>query len=176
MRMQRLLSLTPPDHPDHLSTFSLYHSTRVIVYVLYVVKAREEEYGLIKDIASSMDGLPLSAQLAKRERRLLWHGQIVLSTAHLPQDFLSARDELSARRRGGRDKTNDSGRREGKTVDLSCTTPQAFIFTDALILALVAAEGRTAGPNWRLLPRLGISRVVGIEGKSLVCMLSHIFK
>lgn len=61
---------------DHLATFSLVHSTEMIVRVLREVKEREEEYDLIKTISLSIEGLPSSINLARRERRLLARGPL----------------------------------------------------------------------------------------------------
>lgn len=48
----------------------------MIIRVMQEVKTREDEYLLVKDIASRVEGLPLSTQLARRERRLLAHGKL----------------------------------------------------------------------------------------------------
>lgn len=76
--MQRLLASTPKSHVDYLSTFSLVHSTDMIIHVLHEVKVREDEYDLIKSISVRIQGLPPSVQLATRERRLLHHGLLHL--------------------------------------------------------------------------------------------------
>ncbi|KAL6297999.1 hypothetical protein BKA93DRAFT_754489 [Sparassis latifolia] len=57
---QRLLELTPRRHPDHF----------------YEVRIREEEYEFVKDMASRLEGLGSPAALARRERRLLHHGEL----------------------------------------------------------------------------------------------------
>ncbi|PSR74499.1 hypothetical protein PHLCEN_2v9796 [Hermanssonia centrifuga] len=74
---QRLWELTPRDHPDYLSSFSLYHSSRMVVHVMQEVKRREAEYEFVKELSSRIEGLPPSVQLAQRERRLLWHGELL---------------------------------------------------------------------------------------------------
>lgn len=76
MHRQRLLKLTPKSHIDHLPTFSLLHSGSMVVNVMWEVKLREEEYAFVKSIARRIHGLPSSAQLARRERRLLAHGPL----------------------------------------------------------------------------------------------------
>lgn len=78
LAIQRLLGLTPKTHPDYLSTFSLVHSTDMIIHVLNEVKVREDEYDLIKSISVRIQGLPPSVQLATRERRLLFRGLLHL--------------------------------------------------------------------------------------------------
>lgn len=40
------------------------------------VKEREEEYDFVKDTASKIDDFPASTQLARRDRRLLAHGDL----------------------------------------------------------------------------------------------------
>ncbi|KAF8583695.1 hypothetical protein K439DRAFT_1203085 [Ramaria rubella] len=79
---KQLWELTPRNHPDHLATFSLLHSTDMIIRVMQEVKAREEEYELVKNLASRIKGIPSSFQLARRERRLVAQGllhRIILS-------------------------------------------------------------------------------------------------
>lgn len=75
--MQELWRLTPPSHSDHLPSVSLYQSMRMIAHVLHEVKVREEEYDFVKNMSSRVEGLLPSVQLARRERRLLWHGELV---------------------------------------------------------------------------------------------------
>lgn len=84
---------------DHLATFSLVHSTEVIVRVLREVKEREEEYDLIKGISNSIEGLPSSMNLARRERRLLARGP--LYRVHLP-DQTPSEPPVQDRRRSRR--------------------------------------------------------------------------
>ncbi|KAF8063386.1 hypothetical protein FPV67DRAFT_1782886 [Lyophyllum atratum] len=74
----RLLELTPRSHQDYLSTFSLVHSTEMFIRVMTEVKAREDEYDLIQGFAARISGLPPSAQLATRDRRLLYQGTLNL--------------------------------------------------------------------------------------------------
>ena len=74
MFIQQLWELTPRNHLDHLATFSLLHSTDIIIRVMQEVKAREEEYELVKNLASRIKGLPSGFQLARRERRLVAQG------------------------------------------------------------------------------------------------------
>ncbi|KZT01281.1 uncharacterized protein LAESUDRAFT_815982 [Laetiporus sulphureus 93-53] len=71
---ERLLDVTPKHHVDHLPTVFLLSSIRTMIEVLEEVRIREEEYDFVKDIFSRIVGIPQSARLAKRERRLLHHG------------------------------------------------------------------------------------------------------
>lgn len=50
----------------------------MIIRVMSEVKLREDEYHSVKDIASRINNFPLSARLAKRERRLLSQGLLDL--------------------------------------------------------------------------------------------------
>ncbi|EUC61460.1 RhoGEF domain protein [Rhizoctonia solani AG-3 Rhs1AP] len=73
---QTLLTLTPRAHPDHLPCFSLLHSMHAMVCVLDEVKAREDEYELIKNLLSRVNGLPPQFTAATRENRLLAQGPL----------------------------------------------------------------------------------------------------
>ena len=76
---QRICDTTSRDHPDYLSSISLLHSTRMAVRVMEEVKAREEEYDFVKDLATRIDGLSNTVPLARRARRLLWYGTLLYS-------------------------------------------------------------------------------------------------
>ncbi|KZV98920.1 hypothetical protein EXIGLDRAFT_276172 [Exidia glandulosa HHB12029] len=78
---QKLWQCTPRSHLDHLPTFSLYHSTDMIVRVMLEVCSREEEYERVKNVASRISGLPHNFVLARRERRLVAQG--LLRRVHL---------------------------------------------------------------------------------------------
>jgi hypothetical protein len=73
---QTLWDLTPQNHADYLPTFSLVHSTEMMIRVMQEVKVREEEYNLVKGISASIEGLPSFISFAKRERRLLARGTL----------------------------------------------------------------------------------------------------
>ncbi|THH18555.1 hypothetical protein EW146_g2465 [Bondarzewia mesenterica] len=77
VRFRRLWDATPRNHLDHISTFSLLHSTETMIHIMREVKIREEEYDLVKDIMSRIHGLPPSVQLARRERRFLARGRLL---------------------------------------------------------------------------------------------------
>lgn len=66
--------MTPRSHPDHLPTFSLLHSTDLVIRVMQEVKAREEEYDYVKSLAARITGMPPGFKLARRERRLIAQG------------------------------------------------------------------------------------------------------
>lgn len=71
---KRLLELTPRNHADYLATFSLMHSTDMVIKVMQEVKAREDEYDLVKSLTERIRGLPDGFLLASRERRLIAQG------------------------------------------------------------------------------------------------------
>ncbi|KAJ7086437.1 Dbl homology domain-containing protein [Mycena belliarum] len=73
---RELHQCTPKAHVDHVPTFVLLHSTEMVIKVMTEVKIREDEYDLVKSISRRIKGLPSSAPLAKRGRRLLFHGQL----------------------------------------------------------------------------------------------------
>lgn len=76
--------MTPKTHAEYLSTLMLVHSTALVVKTLTAVKAREEEYELVKSISERIDGLPSAMNLARRERQLLCHGQLLrMDSYHL---------------------------------------------------------------------------------------------
>ncbi|KAG8851759.1 hypothetical protein FRB96_009124 [Tulasnella sp. 330] len=103
--LKQLWELTPRNHPDHLATFSLLHSTETVIKVMQEVKAREEEYDLIKSLTNRIKGLPAGFQLAHRDRRLVAQGllrrinpsdkdQAALNSA--PPTWQSATDRISS--------------------------------------------------------------------------------
>lgn len=55
----------------------------MVIRVLSEVKFREDEYDVVKDISSRIQGLPPCTQLAKRERRLLTQGTLHYTTAQI---------------------------------------------------------------------------------------------
>lgn len=62
----------------------------MIIRVLSEVKFREDEYDIVKDISTRIQGLPPCAQLAKRERRLLTQGTLHCMIARLRKEPSSA--------------------------------------------------------------------------------------
>src|SRR5258708_1765488 len=80
--------MTPRSHPDHLPTFSLLHSTDLVIRVMQEVKAREEEHDYVKSLAARIAGMPPGFKLARRERRLIAQGL-------LRRIFLSEKEEAT---------------------------------------------------------------------------------
>ncbi|KAF8829891.1 hypothetical protein HHX47_DHR2000034 [Lentinula edodes] len=74
---RKLLNVTPKNHEEYLATVMLVHSTSLVIKTLQTVKAREEEYEFIKSISERIDGLPATTNLARRDRRLLCHGELL---------------------------------------------------------------------------------------------------
>lgn len=79
-----MLDLTPKIHQDYLSTLSLSRSTDIALKVMTEVKAREDEYNLLKEFSLRIQGLPTQNHLATRDRRLLHSGplRLVISNLH----------------------------------------------------------------------------------------------
>jgi hypothetical protein len=126
---QRLLGATPSNHPDYLSTFSLLHCTNTIIRIMSEVKFREDEYDIVKDICTRIHGLPSSAQLARRERRLLAQGTLHrLQSAHHLLNFVSPPDVVPDRNSRLITAINDWGVQQDRSgsVKSSSTTTMSF--------------------------------------------------
>ena len=124
-----MLGVTPSSHPDYLPTFSLLHSTNMIIRVLSEVKFREDEYDVVKDIATRIHGLPSSAQLARRERRFLAQGSLHrLQSAHHLLNFDSTTDVSQNRTPGLVAAINDWSvqRDRSGSVKSTSTTTMSF--------------------------------------------------
>ncbi|KAF5378923.1 hypothetical protein D9757_008724 [Collybiopsis confluens] len=104
---ERLLDLTPKNHPEYLATLMLMHSATLVVKALMTVKEREEEYDLVKRISERIDGLPPAMNLARRERRLLCYGQLIRFGSHKFPESTSSNSR----------KTPDPQNRTSKLVD-----------------------------------------------------------
>jgi hypothetical protein len=72
--LKALLERTSKQHVDRLPTVSLVSSMKTTFRVMEEVKVREGEYNLIKELVSSIEGLPSPSSLARRDRRLLMRG------------------------------------------------------------------------------------------------------
>ncbi|KAJ3994859.1 hypothetical protein F5050DRAFT_1771157 [Lentinula boryana] len=108
---RKLLNVTPKNHEEYLPTLMLVYSISLVIKTLQTVKAREEEYEFIKSISERIDGLPASTNLARRDRRLLCHGQLLC--LNFNQDFTN-----DSRRTSSLSKTKkDSADRANKLVD-----------------------------------------------------------
>lgn len=152
---------------------------RMIVHVMHEVKIREEEYDFVKDMSSRIEGLLPSVQLARRERRLLWYGDMV----HLPRPGMSAsrRDSRGyqpsilspplASRSGSRrtpaivlspcptsPALDDHGRRFSKGV---VPVLNVAVFTDIVLLTEVTHKSSRV--SHRLFTTAGISKVLSIS-------------
>lgn len=149
-------------------------------HVLWEVKSREEEYEYVKDVAARLEGLLPSVQLASRERRLLWHGDLTLhlddrrTDNKIPSDALKP-TALHAGPYGTPaiilspcpdDNDRQSRRqRNSRTEDASNARPitvHVLVLTDVLVIGKPAGKARSSGTKWTLLPDIGMSRVVGV--------------
>ncbi|GJE93612.1 RhoGEF domain-containing protein [Phanerochaete sordida] len=189
---KELGQLTPPSHPDHLPSLSLYQSTRMIVHVMHEVKIREDEYDFVKSMAAHIEGLLPSVQLARRERRLLWHGELVYHLPHAKNDAHGRRNSYAkstptvlAPGSKSRHRTPtivvspcpdspamDESRRWSKSMGKRPERPpgaqslavQASIFTDVLLLTeSVDRPGADGQEKSRLLLDIGISKILNIS-------------
>ncbi|KAJ3746083.1 hypothetical protein DFH05DRAFT_1483662 [Lentinula detonsa] len=107
---RKLLNVTPKNHEEYLPTLMLVYSISLVIKTLQTVKAREEEYEFIKSISERIDGLPTSTNLARRDRRLLCHGQLLC--LNLNQDFTN-----DSRRTSSLSKTKKDSDRANRLVD-----------------------------------------------------------
>ncbi|ODN75428.1 hypothetical protein L202_06579 [Cryptococcus amylolentus CBS 6039] len=85
--LKNLLDATPYPHPAHYSLVSLLQITEATVTKVQASKAREEDFESLKNLASSVHGLPDGLKLAERGRRFLGHGtvlKVVLGHDELP--------------------------------------------------------------------------------------------
>jgi hypothetical protein len=93
------------------------------------VKFREDEYDIVKDISTRIHGLPLSAQLARRERRLLAQGTLHrLQSSHHLLKFANSSDVVPNRNSRLITAINDWGvqRDHSGSVKSSSTTTMSF--------------------------------------------------
>ncbi|KAI0683462.1 hypothetical protein BC835DRAFT_1395010 [Cytidiella melzeri] len=177
---EQLWRLTTSEHPDHLPAFSLYHSTRMMLHVLWEVKVREEEYDYVKDISCRIEGLLPSVQLATRERRLLWHGDLIFhppdkrqpSTSAMPISAVLSPPSGSSGWRNGTYSTPaivlspcpDDGRLTA-SEDASSLKPlnvRVFVFTDVVVIGRILSKQRLSGAQWKIVPDVGTARVIGV--------------
>ncbi|KAJ7207982.1 hypothetical protein GGX14DRAFT_455073 [Mycena pura] len=127
---RKLQEYTPKSHVDFVPTFALLHSTEMIIKVMTEVKIREDEYDLVKSISQRIKGLPSSASLARRGRRLLCQGQLIRmdskqtgGTQPTPREAalsgdrwnLSATENPSKRSSKLNDAIHDWGQRRGRS-------------------------------------------------------------
>ncbi|KAI0337858.1 hypothetical protein BDW22DRAFT_1363638 [Trametopsis cervina] len=178
---EHLWELTPTEHPDHLSAFSLYHSTRMIIHVLWEVKLREEEYDYVKHISTKIEGLLPSVQLATRERRLLWHGDLTCQTLEQHSRSGSSSKQASSAvlspggNRAGPYATpaivvspcpEDTDRYRGSASEDAPTSKpvstRVFVFTDVVMIGRTLTRQRASGAQWKLIPDVGTARVLRV--------------
>lgn len=184
----------------------------MIIRVMSEVKLREDEYDLVKEIASSILGLPLPTQLAKRERRLLTQGSLYLMSTHDqpplvtgPSHIPSGRNSKLVAAINAWGSTATSFHSYDTTSSVSgygayqplTTRPEdhlsklkweagsdsdsrplphhmavyAFIFTDIMVLVTpISGQPASDGcPKWRLLEKIGVSRVLNVTAHDEEC-------
>ena len=160
----------------------------MIVHVMREVQLREEEYEFVKGLSAHIDGLLPSAQLARRERRLLWHGELTCSRV----DVAHGGDQGSCERgassvlspslgRNGAHRTPtiilspcpdppnseehkwwSASNLKGKDKDMQFFTAQISIFTDIILLAeqIRQGVGGNVKTSYRLVQGVGIAKVL----------------
>ncbi|KAF5347174.1 hypothetical protein D9758_011052 [Tetrapyrgos nigripes] len=180
---KRLLDATPKTHQDYLTTFTLVCSTGLVIKTLNEVKKREEEYEFVKTLSERIDGLPISAQLARRERRLLCQGSLLQeerlqtqredSTAKSPASKISRMSGLvnaiqEGRGRSGSTSSASTGT-SFRSVETMASPPpvslQVLVFSDLVVFAATRArrENQEQGTErWSLCPDTGICRIVDV--------------
>lgn len=143
--------------------------------VLHEVKVREDEYTFVKDIESRIDGLSPSTQLARRERRLLWHGELLWhvddhGSKRNPSNVPKQKAILSPSNGVGRLGTpaivlspcpDDSSYKDDAS-NKGVNSVHIFIFSDVIILGKATGK-RRSNFRWRLLPEVGMARVLGVK-------------
>ena len=120
-----MLDLTSKIHQDYLSTLSLSRSTDIALKVMTEVKAREDEYSLLKEFSARIQGLPTQNLLATRDRRLLHSGPLQLVISNL--------NELSGRTNGSLVESKRISR-SSKLLDAIAKSPDDF--------------GKSSGSSW----------------------------
>ncbi|TDL16312.1 hypothetical protein BD410DRAFT_844516 [Rickenella mellea] len=146
---KKILDFTPCSHIDHLSAFSLFHSTNMVIRVMEDVKLREQEYLQIKVMLSGIDGLTVlvSNQLASRERKLLVHG--VLEQVYINDE--SVQD------------SNIGNKLPGFIDSLPYISVYTIVLSDLVILATQNDPHSASEKTWRLLDHIGTSKILAIS-------------
>ena len=163
------------------------------MHVLHEVKIREEEYEFVKDMSKHIDGLLPSVQLARRERRLLWHGELVYhpspkaeaqnrrnSYAKTTPSALSS----SSNSRPGAHRTptiivspcpdspaldekqwsKSMGKKAENSTSAQPVAVQVSVFTDVLLLTeAIGRRDSDGGERFKLLLDVGISKVLDLS-------------
>ncbi|KAI0085248.1 hypothetical protein BDY19DRAFT_454878 [Irpex rosettiformis] len=172
---EQLWRLTTSEHPDHLAAFSLYQSCRMVFHVLWEVKSREEEYEYVKSFSGRIEGLLPSVQLATRERRLLWHGDLTFQRTKSrpngqPTSAVLSPPSGSSSGRNGAYSTPaivlspcPDDRRSGEDPpSLKPVDARVFVFTDVMVIARILTKPRQSGAQWKLVADVGTSRILGV--------------
>lgn len=176
---QRLLDATPRTHSDYLSTVCLVRSTELMIKAMTDVKLREDEYEFTKTISRRISGLP---DIARRDRRLLHHGQV--RRVHQDPPISPLRDRSSRLVNAINDWDNRRARSGSTTTASSAsswemppspspssrqpkfTPPTAihlFVFSDLLVSCVSLQDYQDATDGLALCEDIGITRILEVK-------------
>lgn len=148
-----------------------------MLHVLWEVKSREEEYEYVKSVSSRIEGLLPSVQLATRERRLLWHGdltfQIIKANSRSETNTTSAvlsPPSGTSSGRGGAYSTPaivlspcpEDGRRTDASSSSKLLDVRVFVLTDVVVIGRILTKPRSSGAQWKLVQDVGTSRILSV--------------
>lgn len=161
------------------------------VHVLWEVKVRENQYDFIKDVSARIEGLLPTVQLATRERRLLWHGDLIWHsessaaaqnkrkpssrpTAIFSPEFTHGRNLAGSHRTPTivlspcPDDIEQTMKRQRSSTADDTAGPRnfpvhVFVFTDVVVIAKTLPKTRSNGIQWSLLPEAGTARLLGVS-------------
>lgn len=137
------------------------------------VKFREDEYDVVKDISTRIHGLPSSAQLARRERRLLAQGTFsrLHSAPHL-LNLVSTTDAILSNRNSKlMTAVNDWGVQRDRSGSVKSTSTTTMSFRSYDTISSCSSGGRfdshhVASPlNLQGMPNPGYRMTTSSQGK-----------
>lgn len=161
----------------------------MIIHIMHEVKVREEEYEFVKELSHQIEGLLPSVQLARRERRLLWHGDMTYTRGHntsLPKGYQSSVLSPPSSNRTGSQRTpaivlspcpespaingrksRSSTKTNEKPANIRPSAVQVSVFTDILLLAEHTVKSSSAADSYsyRLVHDVGIAKILGVNPK-----------
>ncbi|KAF9018362.1 Dbl homology domain-containing protein [Hymenopellis radicata] len=176
---KQLLDATPGTHGDHLSTVCLVRSTELMIKVMTEVKLREDEYEFTKTISRRISGL---SDIARRDRRLLQHGQV--HRVHQDPPMNPLRDRSSRLVNAINDWDNRRARSGSTTTASSASSwemppspspssrqpkfnpPTAihlFVFSDLLVSCVPLQDHQDSADGWALCEDIGITRILEVK-------------
>lgn len=195
--MKVLSQKTSKQHVDRLPTVSLVSSMKTMFRVMQEVKTREEEYNLIKELTSVIEGLTSPSCLVRRERRLLVRGScrlLVSKTRARSQRGLNGNRQSLVPLDAGNDW--DSSKRSGKRRSLlpmsspgvdpnnpgDSASPSktkssgsesgydlAFSPIEVLVFSdVVVVVTPTGTDRWKLVEKFGTARILNVAENTVV--------